>query len=201
MKDFPLILLAAGASSRMGGRDKLLEEIAGEPLLRRLARRARAATAGPLIVALPPPPHPRYQVLAGLELLCLPVMAAAEGMNASLRTAVAALPEGCPWAMVLLADLPELETADLQKVAAAVAPETGKRIWRGATESGKPGHPIVFHRDLFDQIRGLTGDGGARSVVAAAGDRVQLVPLEGERARTDLDTPEAWAAWRAKRGC
>jgi CTP:molybdopterin cytidylyltransferase MocA len=103
--------------------------------------------------------------------------------------------------MVLLADLPELETADLQKVAAAVAPETGKRIWRGATESGKPGHPIVFHRDLFDQIRGLTGDGGARSVVAAAGDRVQLVPLEGERARTDLDTPEAWAAWRAKRGC
>ena len=90
----PLILLAAGASRRMGGRDKLLEEVDGKPLLRLQAERARAFTDGPVIVALPPKPHARYAVLDGLDVIPLPVPEAAEGMNASLRTAFAALPKG-----------------------------------------------------------------------------------------------------------
>ena len=197
--DLPIILLAAGASSRMRGADKLLERVDGLPLLARQARMARAATRGPVIVALPPAPHPRYATLEGAGVTPLPVPAAAEGMSASLRTAIAALPPSTPAAMVLLADLPDLTAADLRAVLDAVDLAGPDLIWRGATDSGAPGHPIVFRADLFGALAELTGDSGGREVVAAAADRVRLVPLPGERARSDLDTPEAWAAWRAAR--
>jgi CTP:molybdopterin cytidylyltransferase MocA len=194
---YPVIVLAAGQSRRMRGADKLLEDVGGQPLLRRQAGIARAATTGAVIVALPPAPHPRHDALAGLDVTALPVPDAAEGMNASLRAGVAALPPGTPAAMVLLADLPELTTDDLIRVATAFDPEQTP-AWRGATEDGKPGHPIVFAARLFPQLLALKGDSGGREVVGPLGEAVGRVPLPGQRARLDLDTPEAWAAWRAR---
>lgn len=196
--DLPVILLAAGQARRMRGADKLLEEIDGVPLLRRQAEAACAATCGPVLVALPPPPHPRYQCLDALAVNRVPVTEADEGMNASLRTAFAALTDNPPAAMLLLADLPELTAQDLNSVFQAVDLRSETLIWRGATKDGKPGHPIVFASALFPAFAALKGDGGGREVVADADGHVALVPLPGDRARRDLDTPEDWAAWRAE---
>jgi molybdenum cofactor cytidylyltransferase len=168
--DIPIIILAAGQSRRMRGRDKLLEQVQEQPLLRRQAELALGVTTGEVIVALPPAPHPRYDALSGLPVTRLPVAQAAEGMNASLRTAFGALPKNAKAAMIVLADLPELTTSDLKT--------------------------IVFTAALFPAFATLTGDTGGREVIRAAGDRVQLVPLPGDRARCDLDTPEQWDAWR-----
>ncbi|MFT6674084.1 MAG: CTP:molybdopterin cytidylyltransferase MocA [Sulfitobacter sp.] len=200
MLPFPVIVLAAGQSRRMQGRDKLLEDIDGLPLIRHQALKARAVTDAPVIVALPPPPHPRYGALAGLDLHLLPVENPAEGMNASLRSGFAALPDTAQCAMVVLGDLPDLTIADLQRVGQAVDLTSDMVIWRGATQAGAAGHPIVFHRSLFGAIARLHGDGGARAVVARAKDMVMLVPLPGDHARADLDTPEDWRKWRNRRG-
>ena len=195
--DLPVIILAAGASSRMGGADKLLQRVDGQPLVARQARLARAVTARPVIVALPPRPHPRYDALQGLDVLLCPVAEADEGMNASLRVAVAALPPDAPGFMLLLADLPDLFEDDLRAVLGAVDYSQNDLVWRGATEDGAPGHPVVFLRDLIPAFAALTGDTGGREIVARAKGKVRLIPLPGQRARHDLDTPEAWAAWRA----
>ena len=197
MTKLPIILLAAGQSSRMRGADKLMEPVDGLPLIRRQATIARAVTDGPVLVALPPPPHPRHAALEGLRVTPVPVPDAAEGMNASLRTAFTALPAGAPAAMLLLADLPELTADDLRTVAQAVDLKSDTLIWRGATENLRPGHPIVFAARLFPAFAALRGDSGGREVVALAEDRVKLIALPGQRARRDLDTPEDWAAWRA----
>ncbi|MEO9631884.1 MAG: nucleotidyltransferase family protein [Sulfitobacter sp.] len=190
----PVILLAAGASSRMRGRDKLMEDVDGQPLLRRQTRLAQSV--GPVTVALPPAPHPRYTALTGLDITPLPIPDAAEGMGASLRRAFADLPPDTAAAMVMLADMPDLEPSDLARLAASVDLSSETLVWRAATEDGKPGHPIIFAAALFDQLKRLSGDDGGRAVVHGAGARVQLVPLPGQRARLDLDTPEDWAAWR-----
>ena len=199
-ENMPIILLAAGASRRMRGADKLLEKVGGIPLLRLQAEKARAVTTGPVLVALPSAPHPRHAALAGMDCTAVEVPDAAEGMNASLRRAFAALPLGTGCAMLLLVDLPDLTARDLQRVAGAVDLQDGTLIWRGATATGEPGHPIIFHADLFDGFATLTGDSGGREIVARAGGRIALVPLEGRRARRDLDTPEAWAEWRREKG-
>ncbi len=195
----PIIILAAGGATRMRGRDKLLEMVDDVPLVRGQALKALALGRGPVLIALPAAPHPRYDALAGLDVQTVEVRDADEGMNASLRAAIAALPPQTRAAMVLLGDLPELTQDDLARVADAVDLDSPTLIWRGATSRGAPGHPIVFKSDLFAALAGLSGDSGGREVVAAVQDRVMLIPLPGNRARLDLDTPEAWADWRKNR--
>ncbi len=195
--DLPIIILAAGASSRMQGRDKLMEIVDNVPLLRLQALKALDATEGPVLVALPPSPHPRYDALGGLRVETIPVPDADAGMNASLRTAFAALPDGTTHAMLLLADLPDVTSDDLRMVAEAVDLKADFLIWRGSTEAGKHGHPIVFKADLFSAFASLKGDGGGHEVVALAKGRIKPIRLQGDRARHDLDTPEDWQIWRA----
>lgn len=195
----PILILAAGRSSRMRGTDKLAEVVDGLPLLRRQAVMARAATEGPVIVTLPAPPHARYAQLDGLDVIPLAVPDADDGLSASLRAGLAALPAETPAAMILLADLPELELAELRAVLAAVDTDSATQVWRGATAAGKPGHPLVVAAPLFSQLMAQRGDTGGREVLAAARDRTVLIPLPGHRALRDLDTPEDWASWRAER--
>lgn len=198
MSAIPTILLAAGQSRRMGGADKLMQKIDGIPLLRRSA--ITALTAGPVIIALPPKPHPRYGALSGLDAQIVPIPDAMEGMNASLRGALAHVGPKAPAAMVMLADLPDLSPADLAAVLAARQDNPDFLIWRGATRAGKPGHPVLFDRSLFSALSQLTGDAGAQSVVRAHIDRVRTIPLPGQNALADLDTSEDWAKWHQSRG-
>jgi len=193
------ILLAAGSSSRMEGRDKLMERVDGQPLLHLMATRAISA-GGPVIVALPMPNTPfgpaRWACLDGLNVKPVSVPEATEGMNASLRTAVAALPQGLDAAMILLADLPELTADDLRTMRNAIAAHPDASIWRATDADGRPGHPVAFSARLFPDLIALAGDGGAQNVVRAHKDDVWLVPLPAAHATLDLDTPEAWDAWR-----
>lgn len=197
MRDIALIL-AAGASSRMRGRDKLLEPVEGQALVARQA--AIAAQVLPeVIVALPPPPHPRYDALKGLEVTALAVPESAEGMGGTLRGAVARLPADCSGLLLLLGDLPEITEADLRAVLTAREAAPDALIWRGATEDGAPGHPILFAPETFPDFAELRGDAGGQSLIRRHRARLYLVPLPGRHARRDLDTPEDWARWRAAR--
>lgn len=197
MTDIPIILLAAGQSSRMGGLDKLMQQIDGIPLLTRTA--TLACGVAPVLVALPPRPHPRYDALAGMDVQTIPVPDAAEGMNASLRTAIEYLPVDAPAVMVLLADLPDLTQTDLRTILKARQLHPDNVIWRGTTADGMPGHPVIFDRTLFSQLSALHGDHGAQTVVRSQQGGVFLQPLPGQNAVLDLDTPEDWDAWCKKR--
>lgn len=193
-----ILLLAAGASSRMRGADKLLEPVDGAPLLARQAQ-AAAATGCPVVVTLPPGAAARRAALAGLPVRPVEVADAAEGLGASIRAGVAALPAGATGVLLLLADLPEITADDLARICAAHRADAAA-IWRATAEDGRAGHPVLVPADLFGALRGLAGDAGARAVLAAHAGRVRPVPLPGARAVTDLDTPEDWAAWRARTG-
>lgn len=193
----PILILAAGASRRMGGEDKLLKQIDGEPLLHRTLRRATAVPGAQVFVTLPPQPHPRHAAIAGLPVEVIDVPDAAEGMAASLRRGLPIASVSSDKLMILLADLPDLTTDDLTTVAQASTSD--HRVWRGATEAGKPGHPLIIHKDFFPAFQSLTGDTGGRDILKAATDQTRLIPLPGTRALTDLDTPEAWAEWEANR--
>lgn len=190
-----ILILAAGASSRMAPRDKLLEEIGGETLLRRVARRA-VGTGAPVIVVLPPDRPLRIRALEGLALVTTVAEDAARGMTASLRAGIATLPPGTPGAMILPADMPGPTTEDLAHLLQLFEADP-QAIYRATTVDGREGHPALFPADLFPALAGLSGDEGGRSVVQANRDRLRRVALPGDRAVLDLDTPEDWAAFRA----
>ncbi len=191
-----ILILAAGASSRMRGGDKCLEMVAGQPLLRQVALRC-LATGCPVLVALPPDRPLRAAAVADLAVTRVAVPDPAQGMAASLVAGVRAVPEGAS-VLLMLADLPEITADDLAQVLAMAAVHPG-HILRGAAADGTAGHPVLFPPDLRADLLELTGDAGARSVLQRHKDRVRPVPLPDRHAVTDLDTPEDWAAWRAQR--
>lgn len=181
----------------MRGRDKLLEEVRGRALL---ADRVAMALdlGGEVLATLPPGGRARAAALAplaGPRLRLEEVPEAGEGMAASLR-------RGADWAegrgaralMVLLPDMPDLTVDDLRAVLAAF---DGRCILRATSEDGRGGHPVVFPARYLPEMAALSGDEGARTILAA--HDVTRIALPGNRAVTDLDTPEDWAAWRAAR--
>ena len=193
----PILILAAGASSRMAPRDKLLEPVAGEPILRRTARIALGATPMVIVVLSPDRPQ-RAAILDGLPVHRVIADAAAQGMTASLRAGIRAAPKAAGL-MVLPADMPGFATADLAQMIARFAQDP-RRILRGASATGQPGHPAIFPADLWLALAALTGDEGGRSVINANRHRLTLVPLPGDCATLDLDTPEDWDHWRKVTG-
>ena len=192
MSEATILLLAAGASSRMRGADKLIEEVGGEKLLTVMAR--RAARAGRLRVTLPEGNAARAAALDGIdcEIVTLP---AGCDQSQSLAAGVAGLSGPV---LVMLADLPEVTAHDLHLLL-ALSRQAPDAILRAAGQDGSPGNPVLFPSDLLPDLQKIRGDKGARGLLKQYAARVHLVPLPGKRALTDLDTPEDWAAWRAAR--
>lgn len=197
----PLIgaVLAAGASRRMRGADKLLELIDGAPLIRRSVTAAIEALPK-VLVTLPPDADARREALRGLDVRLLTVRDAADGMSASLRTAATAAMAhhgGDAGLLVTLADMPEIGADHLSAMRRAWEASDGETVLRAASADGRPGQPVIFPARLLPSLASLEGDVGGRSVIA--GQPRRLVMLPGEAALVDLDTPEAWARWRAGR--
>ena len=192
------LLLAAGASSRMQGRDKLLEEVEGEPVLRRAARALVESGVEAVIVVLRPDDAARRAALEGLEVTVVENPEAAEGMAASIRRGLSATAPQIDAVLLALADMPEVTSAHADALIAAFDPARGAAICRAADAQGRPGHPVLFGRRFFESLARLAGDEGARDILRANADFVRLVKTQGRGARLDLDTPEAWAAWRAE---
>jgi CTP:molybdopterin cytidylyltransferase MocA len=191
-----ILIPAAGAARRMRGADKLMEPVGNETTLRRAVRLA-CGTGHPVYVTLPqggPHAAPRRAELTGLSATSLPLPDAHEGMAASLRAGAraAGAAEGL---MIHLPDMPDITAGDMTGLIDVFAAEPTCAV-RAASADGRAGHPVILPQRLFAALLVLTGDEGARRVLA--GEDVNLVPLDGDRAVTDLDTPEEWAAWRAR---
>ncbi len=194
-----IAILAAGASSRMRGRDKLLEPIAGMPLLRRVAEVA-IATGQPVYVMLPPNDTLRGAALDGLPVSVILVPDADLGMSRSLgraaNTATLRSAGAYDGLMVLPADMPGFTPAALTLMVDAFL-SAPTLIHRATDASGRPGHPAIFPKDLWPALAALEGDEGGRAVLRQHQARVRLTPLPGDMATLDLDTPEDWAAYHA----
>lgn len=198
MTQVAILIPAAGASSRMRGGDKLLELVAGTPLLARQTALA-VATGARVLVTLRPDDDRRKASLVGIGPLdCKVVPDAGEGMAASVRTgALWAEGIGAKGLMVLLPDLPDIDADDLALMMQKAAGHRD-RILRATDIDGAPGHPVIFPRMLFAALSALRGDAGARDLMQ--GEQPLRVALPDHHATTDLDTPEDWAKWRAKTG-
>ncbi|MBL4874651.1 MAG: nucleotidyltransferase family protein [Rhodobacteraceae bacterium] len=195
-----VLLLAAGGSRRMRGRDKLLEIVDGQPLLRRAASAALQASVDRVHVVMQPDNTDRDATLEGLDVHRIASPEWQEGMAASIRAGMAGLSQDCDAVIIALADMPEITAAHLDRLTAAYDATEAREICRALASDGTPGLPVLFGRRFFETLASLHGDHGARDVVKDASEFLVDVPTEGQGAVIDLDTPEAWDLWRTGRG-
>jgi molybdenum cofactor cytidylyltransferase len=191
------IVLAAGRSTRMGAINKLIAEIGGKPLVRIAAEQALASRAGPVIVVTG---HERERVegaLAGLPVRFVHNPGYAEGLGTSLKAGIAAIPADSDGAIVCLGDMPQVDHQLIDKLLASFDPERGALVVV-PTFDGRRGNPVVWSRRFFNDLMSIQGDIGARHLIGSYAEAVAEVPVAGEAALTDIDTPESFSAVKAE---
>jgi molybdenum cofactor cytidylyltransferase len=184
------VVLAAGRSTRMGGPNKLLAEIAGRPLVRIAVEQVLASRAKPVIVVTG---HERERVEAALKGLSVQFVHNpdfAQGLGGSVRTGIAAVPAAADAAIVCLGDMPQVDAALIDRLIAGFAPEQGA-LAVVPTIDGQRGNPVLWSRRFFPDLMAIEGDVGARNLINRYGEAVVEVPVTGKGALVDVDTPEA----------
>jgi molybdenum cofactor cytidylyltransferase len=191
------VVLAAGRSTRMGGPNKLLAEIAHRSLVRIAAEEALASQARPVIVVTG---HQREEVEAAVK--GLPVRLVhnpdfAQGLGTSLRAGIAAVPADADGAIVCLGDMPQVDARLIDRLIAAFDPDRGALVVVPTFEC-KRGNPVLWSRRFFSDLMAIEGDIGARYLIGRYTEAVAEVPIEGRAALVDVDTPEALIGVKAE---
>jgi molybdenum cofactor cytidylyltransferase len=187
------IVLAAGLARRMG-RQKLLLDLAGKPVLR-WSVEAVAPHVDDVVVVTGSDPARVGEVLHGLPVRFAVNPRPQDGQGTSIAAGAAALAAGTRAALVALGDQPRLPSTvipRLLQVFAERGPAIVAPVYRGVQ-----GTPVLFAATVFSELTALTGDAGARAVVRADPNRVALVELDLPMP-VDVDTPEDLARLHVK---
>jgi len=179
------LVLAAGRASRMGG-DKRLMRVEGRSMLDRALEAALAGGLSPVLVVTGPEAQPTLP--AGVVRVVNPDPS--RGMASSLATGVAALPGEVEGVVVLLADMPRVTAAHVAALTTAFRPGG---ICVPVCE-GRRGNPVLLARRFFADMQGLTGDKGARGLIAQHAHAVIEVAVADDGILIDVDTPEGLRA-------
>lgn len=179
-----VVLLAAGASRRLG-RIKQLVEIDGESLVHRAARIALTTSPLDAVIVLG---HAGTDVVAAVRDLPLrPITCAhhAQGMGASLASGLAALHADCDGALVLLCDQPGLQIEHLRALLIAWHRTPEHAV--ASAYAGVRGVPALLPRTWFARIE-ASGDRGARAWLRD--DAQGVVAVSCEALARDIDVPD-----------
>jgi molybdenum cofactor cytidylyltransferase len=183
------IVLAAGTSSRMRDVHKLLVHLDGIPLLRRTVLETVASRACDVLVVTGHRERDVRASLGELPVTCVPNANYAAGLSTSLRAGVTALDEDVDGVLVCLGDMPYVRAGDLDALIVAFESSDGDAVVV-PMHGERRGNPVLWPRSLFPALLALTGDEGARSLLAAHPARILPVVVDAPGVLVDIDTPE-----------
>ena len=196
------IILAAGDSTRMGRPKALLADPEGRPFVARLVRTCAVAGCSPIVVVTGRDHAAVAEALAADRLPVNPVVvnnpAPARGQLSSLWIGLDAV--GSPEseaALVTLVDVPMVSPATVRQVIDAWRQRRAP-IVRPAM-GGRHGHPVLFDRMVFDELRRAPLADGAKAVVRAHAGRLVNVPVDDDGCLVDVDTPDEYEAMKRGR--
>ena len=187
------IVLAAGASTRMGRQKLTLPMTGGRPLVRLTVEQVLAAGLDEVVVVVGGDAEAVAAALATLPVRVAVNPHYAEGQSTSLRAGLDAIRPGTDAAVVALGDQPLPDPDVIRRLVAAFR-TTGRPIAVPVYRNGR-GNPVLFGATLFGELRGVTGDQGGRGVIARDPARVAEVPVDMAMP-ADIDTPEDYEAAR-----
>ena len=195
-----LMILAAGASTRMG-RPKQLLPVRGKPLLLHAVESALASPVWPVVVVLGAHAEKIRPLLARFPVIVVENAAWSEGMAASIRTGIAALQQfsrATDAAIVALCDQPAFSATTIGRLLAAQR-VSGRSIV-AARYHNRRGAPALFLRSHFPALASLTGEEGARALLNPPDEaqRETVDTVEMPELGIDLDTPDDYQAMQAQ---
>jgi molybdenum cofactor cytidylyltransferase len=156
-------------------------------MVRRVAATAIASGARPVIVVTGHEAASVAGALRGLDVTIVANPDFADGLSTSLRAGLRALPSGIDGALILLGDMPEVETSVLSALVAAF---TGASAICVPVRRGRRGNPVLWGRSYFAEMMRLTGDTGAKPLMARHEAQLIEVEVATDSIFDDVDAPE-----------
>ncbi|MGF6768359.1 molybdenum cofactor cytidylyltransferase [Paraburkholderia sp. GAS199] len=194
---FSAVLLAAGMSSRMQGRHKLLLPIEGETAVRRTARALLGAGPVEVVVVTGFNGRAVIEALDGLPLRFQSNPYYEQGQMTSVAAGVAALAEPCDAVMVCLADQVLLKPEDYRELVDAY-----EAMPRGSilvpSFNGQRGNPVVLSCNHAGEMIGGQVNPGCRKLIQDHPEEVYLHNATHDRFVVDIDTPEDYTNMLAR---
>ena len=185
------VVLAAGRSRRMAPHNKLLlPDRTGKPMIARVVDNVLSSGARPVLVVLGHQADEVEQILAGRPVRFVHASDYAEGLSASLKAGIAAVPPESAAAIVCLGDMPLVTGRMMDRLMASYDPTEGRGIVL-PTFHGKQGNPMLWDRIFFPEILGITGDSGARFLLGKHLESVAEVEMADDAVLRDFDTTES----------
>ena len=190
------LVLAAGRSTRMGERNKLLCSVDGVPLVQRAVNAACASRACQVMVVTGYESERVEAALEGRPVSFTHNPDYAQGMATSLRRGLRALRADVDAVIVLLADMPGINAVDIDRMIEAFDPAQPAVLV--PEHEGRRGNPVVWPHRYFAEISALSGDTGARGLLEQYAKEVRTVSFDTPSIFADVDTPEALLALTQK---
>ncbi len=185
---FSAVVLAAGSSTRMPGRHKLLLPLGHEPVIRRTVRAVLDAGPDEVVVVTGFGAEAIGDAIAGLPVAVVPNPRYAEGQMTSVAAGVAALGTGYDAVMICLGDMAILEAADYRELVDAYGamPQGSILVPR---RGGERGNPVIFSAQHVSEVIAGNRNLGCRKLIADHPDEVHPYAPAHDRFFVDLDTP------------
>jgi CTP:molybdopterin cytidylyltransferase MocA len=193
------LLLGAGSSKRMCGKDKLLEKINGVSLIERLVNEALSLKV-PVFVAIPATNTERKAILSKTDATIVPVRDSKLGMGHSIAQSIIEITRTCNFSSLAIcpSDLPALKANALGLVLDHFF-KSPKIICRPVDiKSSRVGHPVIFPKKYFEELKLIKGDTGARQIIQKSRQAVNGFVTVDESYFLDLDTPEDFYNWKKR---
>ena len=187
------IVMAAGRSRRMAPHNKLLvTDQAGKPMIARVVDNVLSSKARPILVVTGHMAEQVEHALGGRPVQYVHAESYADGLSASLKAGIAAVPPECSAAIVCLGDMPLVTGRMIDRLMQNYDPDEGRLIVL-PTFRGKQGNPMLWDRRYFPEILGISGDSGARFLVGKYAEAVAEVEMADDAVLRDFDTTESLA--------
>ncbi len=193
------IVLAAGASTRMG-RIKQLLQVGDETFIERVLGQVLKSQFDSVVLVLgyraweiqtviaPLLVHPRLRIIENRNYQ--------EGISSSIAAGVSDVEHTHDHAMIFLADMPCIASDLIDRLLDRYL--TSDMLIAAVQGEGRPAHPVIFSRKLYPELKRLRGDVGARSLLCKYSGSICLIEPEGDYDSLDIDTPEDYAGFQMR---
>jgi molybdenum cofactor cytidylyltransferase len=114
-------------------------------------------------------------------------------LSTSLKVGFDILKDRVDGILVCLGDMPYLSSQSIEKLIENFDPQNGKSLVI-PTSDGKRGNPVLISTQYWPDVKSISGDLGARAIIAANDHAVETVKIDSTEIFMDIDTPEILAA-------
>ena len=183
------LILAAGSSTRMGPKNKLLANVIGKPMVTHVVDAIRQSMVNSVVVVTGYEREQIENVLSQRNISFVHNENFKAGLSESLKVGLKEIPDDVDGVLICLGDMPLLTSTIIDNLIKAFDPIEGRSICV-PINGRKRGNPVLWDKSYLTEMTEIVGDVGAKKLLEKYSDHVFEVSFEEDNVLIDVDTPD-----------